>query len=508
LGRSLGRRREIATLLALGAPRAHIIGQFIAESALLAVAAVLAGALAGRWIHALLVSALSIRRAPITLAMDLNPRILIFTAVMFGLTVLTCGVVPAAASVRSNIIDDLKTTHAAFARRSRGMFGTRLLVVLQLGLSITLLTAAGLLLHSLINLDSFNVGFDRTRVLGVSITDTAVKRPPGQAAETLNRIIDGVRILPGVQSASSTSITPISGSMIGINVVIDGEPAGASPHAFLTAVSPRYFTTMGIPLISGRDFLSEDDPALRSVVIINRTLARHYFGDESPLGKRLRFIEGNRPSMEIVGVAADAVYTDIREQTPDFLYLPRSRSAPLRAVLVVRTNSNQTRALIEPIRRLIQSLDSGLTVSSAKTLDEFAYESLHDDRVTAELSATFSVLAVVIAAIGLYGLLSVSVAQQTRNIGIRIALGADRPQIIRFVAEQGARLFVAGVVIGVGGAVLSTSMIERMLFGLDRSDPLTLVAVILTLCAAAALACYVPVRRALRVDPVVALRAE
>jgi predicted permease len=509
LARSASRRREIATELALGATRGRLVRQFVIESALLASAGAAAGVLAAHWISAALVSSLSVGRAPVTLATGINMRVLAFTVVMLGLTIVCCGVLPAIVSTRANLIEDLKSTRASFSRGGRRSFVGGILVVAQLGVTVTLLSAAGLLLHSVVNLNTVDVGFDRSRLLSVSLTDTVTGRPPGQAADVLARILEQTRGLPGVQAASLTGIAPLSGDETGINVVVDGRSPGASPHAFFTSVSPGYFATIGIPLLMGRDFSPDDDPAVRPVVVINQTTARHYFGDERPLGKRLRFVEGNRPPMEIVGVVADAVYNNVREPTEDFLYLCRPRQpSSARAVLLVRTNARGSGALAEPIRQLVHALAAGVTVTAARTLDQFVDDSLQGDRVVAELCSAFSLLALVVAAVGLYGSLSVNVARQTRDIGIRIALGADTRQILGFVAGHGARLTVAGLLVGAVGAWASHSVVASMLFGVHGTDPLTLVGVVLVLSAVAALACCLPARRAMRVDPVIALRSD
>jgi predicted permease len=508
LTRATGRRREMAVELALGATRAHLIRELVAESAWLATAGAVAGILAARLTSGALVASLSTRRVPVELTAGLGGRVLVFTVLVLGFTILLCGVLPAVTATRADVMHDLKGRGSSPEPGGRWRVG-QLLIVGQIAVSVTLLAGAGLLVRSLVNLQTFDVGLDRDRVLSVSLADEMTTRPPGQVANVLSKLLERTRGLPGVRSASLSALALFTGDELGINVAVEGaRQTVASPHAYFNAVAPGYFATVGIPLVAGRDFSTDDDAPSRPVVIVNRTMARRYFGDESPLGKHLRFVEGNRPPMEIVGVVADSIHNDVREPALDFLYLyrPSRQSAVRRAVLLVRTDPSAGADVAGPVQKLVHSLDAGIAVTSVKTIRQSIDESLRDDRVISALCSTFSVLALTVAALGLYGVLSVTVARQTKEIGVRIALGADTRHIVRLVTAQGMRLTLVGLVLGMAGALASTSVLTTMLFGLHRTDLLTLGAVAVTLLAATTMACYVPARRAMHVDPVTALR--
>jgi predicted permease len=508
LTRATGRRREMAVELALGATRADLVRELVAESAWLTAAGAVAGILAARWTSGALVASLSTRRVPVDLAIGLDGRVLLFTAIVLGLTILLCGVLPAVTATRADVMHDLKGRGSSPAPGGRWRIG-QMLIVGQIAVSVTLLAGAGLLVRSLVNLKTFDVGLDRDEVLSVSLADEMATRPPGQVADVLSRLLEHTRSLPGVRSASVSALALFTGDELGINVAVEGaRQTVASPHAYFNAVAPGYFATMGIPLLAGRDFSTHDDPPSRPVMIVNRTMARRYFGDESPLGKRLTFVEGNRPAMEIIGVVGDSIHNDVREQPLDFLYLyrPSRPSAVRRAVLLVRTDPPGGSDVASAVQQLVHSLDAGIAVTSVKTIRQSIDESLRDDRVIAALCSAFSVLALTVAALGLYGVLSVTVARQTKEIGVRIALGADARHIKQLVTGQGMRITLVGLVLGMAGALTSTSVLATMLFGLHRTDPLTLGAVAITLIAVTTAACYVPARRAMRVDPLTALR--
>ena len=507
LTRATGRRREMAVALALGATRADLVRQLVAESAWLTAAGAVAGILAARWTTGALVASLSTRRVPVDLAAALDGRVMLFTVLVLGFTILLCGVLPAVTATRADVMHDLKGRGSSPEPGGRWRVG-QLLIVGQIAVSVTLLAGAGLLVRSLVNLQTFDVGLDRDRVLSVSLADEMTTRPPGQVANVLSDLVERTRGLPGVRSASVSALALFTGDELGINVVVEGaRETVASPHAYFNAVAPGYFATVGIPLVAGRDFSTGRRSPSRPVVIVNRTMARRYFGDQSPLGKHLRFVEGNRPPMEIVGVVADSIHNDVREPALDFLYLPAFPAGRVRrAVLLVRTDPSAGADVAGPVQQLVHSLDAGIAVTSVKTIRQSIDESLRDDRVVAALCSTFSVLALTVAALGLYGVLSVTVARQTKEIGVRIALGADTRHIVRLVTAEGMRLTLVGLVLGMAGALASTSVLTTMLFGLHRTDPLTLGAVAVTLIAVTTVACLVPARRAMHVDPVTALR--
>jgi predicted permease len=299
--------------------------------------------------------------------------------------------------------------------------------------------------------------------------------------------------------------------VIGINVTVDGytlKPGEVANERFI-GVSPGYFETMGIPLLMGRDFTEADvhpnspSDLLTSVAIINRTMARRFFGDGNPIGKYFHFVEGGtRPPLEIVGVVADSKYNDLREGPTDFFYLPGTHGD-----LQIRA-SGSAKSLAGPLLEIVHSLDGSVTVTSIKTLREQVDDSLHPDRLIAALCGVFSILALALTCVGLYGVLAFQVARRTGEIGVRMALGAQPRDIFRLVVGQGLRLTVSGLALGLIAALGASSMLASLLFGVKQTDPLTFLGVSVFLLDAAALACYLPARRAMRVDPMVALRHE
>jgi predicted permease len=509
------RRKEITLRLALGAGRWRLVRQLITESALLALMGAGIGLLLAIWGSNLLVAALSTEHFHVALKAGLSGRVLLFTSGILALTVFLCGLAPALSATRSDLAQDLKLQGSGAAASASRRSGVILIVVGQVALSTTILAGAGLLLHSLFNLETFDIGFNRDNVLAINFNGGGPGRTPEQINTFYDQLIERTKNLPGVRSASISAYTQTSGLM-GLNVEVEGHPVSSAEesHVFFNMVAPDYFETLGIPVLQGREFAAQDGGNAAMVAIINRTMARHYFGDESPIGKRLNFDTGKKwPTMEIVGVVADSKYNDLREASTDFVYVNRTQirtwhPAPnVVGVLDVRATGN-AKALSGPLREAIHSLDSSVKVTGIKTLRQQIDESLHQDRLIASLCGIFSLLALTLTCVGLYGTLSFSVVRRTNEIGVRMALGARPTNIFRLVIGQGMRLVIVGLVIGAAGALASASLLAKLLFGVKGADPVTFVGVSVVLIVAAILACYLPARRAMRVDPMVALRYE
>jgi predicted permease len=515
VARGAARRKEITVRLALGAGRWRLVRQLVTESALLALMGAAVGLLVASWVSNLLVASLSTEHYHAVLSAGLSGRVLLFTTAVLIFAVLLCGLAPALSVTRVDLAQDLKMQSAGMNRSVSQLRGGTLNVVGQVALSMTILAGSGLLLHSLFNLETFDVGFDRDNVLAVTFNGSGQGRTPEQINTFYDQLVERTRSLPGVRSASISSYSQTTAEM-GLNVAVEGY-APIPPlesHVFFNTISARYFETMGIPLLEGREFTSQDNGNTSSVAIINRTMARHYFGDQSPLGRRINFDTGRKwPTMEIVGVVADSKYNDLRESSTDFVYVNRTQmrafhpDTNIRGVLDVRVNG-KAHMLASPIRDAFRSFDSSLKITSIKTLRELIDESLHDDRLIATLCGIFSLLALVLTCVGLYGTLSFSVVRRTNEIGVRMALGARPGNIFGLVIGQGMRLVIVGLVIGAAGALASASLLEKLLFGVKGADPVTFVGVSVVLIVAAILACYLPARRAMRVDPMVALRYE
>lgn len=512
LAQGSARRREITLRLALGAQRVRLVRQLLTESALLAGAGALAGLLTARWASRLIVASLSDPQTHVVLATPLSGRVLLFSLVSTLFSVLVCGLIPAFSATRVDMGQDLKLNAGTAGHSTRTRL-SRLLVVGQVAMSVAALVTGGMLLHSLFNLESIDVGYDREHVLAIDM-DGSVPRQTAEAVKGFyDRLLEQTEALPNVRSAALSSFAPVSGRMIGVNLHVEGYSArsGEELKAFLCGVRPGYFNTLGITLLQGRDFDLQDSPDTPQVAIVNLSLARHYFGNEDPIGKRIEFVEGGR-TLEIVGVVADAKYYDLREATTDFVYTD-SLQGPSRDPRVIRsTLSVRAGGSVNPLRHtlasLIRSLDPSVRISRSATLQERIDDSLHTDQLIAALCGALSLLALSLSGVGLYGVLAYSVAQRTGEMGVRMALGARREHIFRLVVGEGMKMVAIGLLLGSAAAVALTGLLKNLLYGVRRGDPVTFLGICLLLVVAAALACYVPARRATRVDPMVALRNE
>ena len=504
LARGISRRRELIVRMALGAGRWRLIRQMLAEAALLGSAGAIAGLLAANWTTKSLAAALSTKQLPVQLDATLDARVFAFAAAVLAITVLLCGLIPAISATRGDLISDLKVSGANAAHAaSRSRLGN-LLLGAQIATSAIVLVAAGLLLHSLFNLETYNLGFDADHVVAVTLSGKAA------TPALYDQLSDRANHLPGVKAAAYSALLPLRGEVLGINISVPGYTprSAAETHAFFNDVSPGYFQAMRIPLLAGRDFTPQD-AAIQPprVAIINRTMAQHYFAGKDPVGSALTSAEGvSRPALRIIGVVADSVYLDLREKPGDIFYLPYGRGT-VRASLVLRASGNPA-TLAGAARDLIRSLGRSVKIESIETMRHQVNESLHEDRLIGALCAVFAALALLLTSVGIYGVLSFQVARRTNEIGIRVALGANRRDIFALVLRRGMRILVAGLAVGVAGALGITRVMAHMLFGVSSSDLLTYAAVGLVLLLAALAALYFPARRALRVDPMVALRYE
>lgn len=508
--RNLARRTEIATQIACGATRSRLATQFAIEAGVLALAGGLAGLVAAHWTSSALVTVLA-GDSSVVLDTGVSVRVVTFTIALLSLTVGLFGILPTIIAASGDPLRELRAGSAG----QRPVVGRRVrsaLVIGQLAGSVALLAGTGVLVQSFSALASVDVGFAKDRVISVALADAQTARPAGQAASAISRLLEDVRQLPGVQAASLAAIAPFSGNVLGINVTAEGGSNGTSAsRALWTSVSTGYFDTMGIPIREGRDFSAEDDPLGQPAVIINETLARRHFGSASPLGRRLRFVEGNRPPMPVVGVVADAVYRDTREDATDFLYVPRAvRNGPalVRGVLLIRMEADEDASLIPAVRGLAKTVDPGIVVRRATVLADDVEASLHRERSMAELSAVVSVVALILAAFGLYGTLSMTTLQRTREIGLRVALGASNRDIRRMVIGEALWLSMAGLAAGVFLAILVLSILGRLVVDLPRPNIATSVFVLGALALVTLTAATLPARRAVGIHPARALKAD
>jgi predicted permease len=510
LAQGSARRREIAVRLALGAGKLRLVRQLLTESTVLALTGAAAGLIVARWTSRVIVASLSDAQNHIVLATPLSGRVLLFSLASTMLAVLLCGLAPALAATRVDVSADIKTTAAGRTHGGPARFGS-LMVVGQVAMSVTALVAGGMLLHSLLNLETMNVGFEPEHVLALDMNGNAKGHTQDQVKNFYDRLLEKASALPGVRSATFSSFAPVSGGMFGINLKVEGYAArsGEELKAFECAARPGYFNTLGIELLQGRDFNLQDSPDSPRVVVINRSLARHYFGGQNPLGKRIEFVEGNR-ILQIVGVVADSKYNDLREEATDFLYIDLLQypSMPYaRGTLSVRAAGNVA-LLRNALPEIVRSVDPSVRVTRLATLRERIDDSLHTDRLVAALCGALSLLALSLAGVGMYGILAFSVSRRTSEIGVRMALGADRDDIFRLVVGQGMKMVLLGLLSGSAAALACAGLLKSLLFGVGRGDPLTFLGIWLLLAATAAVACYLPARRAAGVEPLVALRNE
>lgn len=501
LARASTRERELGVRRALGAGRGQVVRLLVTEGLVLAALGGLAGLTIAAWISEAAAALL-----PVSLQAPVRPNagVVAFTLILCLLTTLLFALAPAWTVSRADVADVMRG--AGRVTRSSPLRST--LVVVQIGLAIVLVSGAALFLRSFATAQSVDVGFE--------IEDRAIVsfnlRPRGYSEEEGQRFIRDalarVQALPGVESATTTRMVPFGGGVWTGGFEAEGVEPPAGEEAFdagFNAVGPDYFRTLGIPILAGRGFTESDDARAPPVVVVNQALADMVWPGESPLGKVVG--RGADYRFTVVGLARDANYYDLGEDPQPQLYLAVLQYYQPRVNLVAKAGRDAA-DLIRPIRAELRSLDSQLIISGARTLEEVFADTLGSYRVLATLVSVFGALALLLAAVGLYGVLSYLVSQRTRELGVRIALGARRPQVVGLVLGRGLRLAVLGVV---GGAVIAWSAawaVRGFLFGITPHDPVSFVAVPFMLMAVAALAAYLPARRAASIDPMQAIRHE
>jgi predicted permease len=501
LARAAGRRREIGIRLALGATRWRLLRQLLTESVLLAICAGAAGMLLSFWLNDIL---LAVSRAPTEIALALKPdvRVLAFTLVVAVTTGMLFGLAPALGATRPDLVPALKE------RLGRSRLA-RAFVVAQVAISLILLVTAGLFLRSLDKALDVNPGFDPANRISLSFDLGIQGYTDQQRGAFYARLLEQVRAMPGVRAASLASPLPLSGRVIGSAVSLEGvDPDAGGVPVNLGAFAPEYFETMGAPLVRGRDFAATDGPGAPLVAIINETLARRLWGNEDPLGRRLRLYGRDEPYREVVGVAKDGKYDELTESPRGFLFLPERQHADLSDISLVVKTAGDPRPLAGALSAAVHELDPALPIFRLETLEQALRNRLDKERGASSLLGVFGTLALLLAALGLYGVMAYAVTQRTREIGIRVALGARQVDVLRQFVGEGMRLAAVGVVIGIALSVALTRIIARFLYGVTATDAATFAAGAALLCVVAVLASWFPARRAARVDPMVALRAE
>ena len=521
LARTSARRKEIGIRLALGGSRLRLIRQLLTESVLLALLGGAGGLLVAYWGSKALVTLVSSGTGPVILDAHLDGAVLGFTTAVALVAGLLFGMAPAVRSTRLDlapVLKDAATSEALGGRRHRLVLG-KLLVVIQIAISITLLAGAGLFVRTLVNLKSQDFGFDHDRLLvfGVNPIQSGYNFQSGYnggpVANLYRDLLDGIRKIPGVRSASYSQLALITGWENSGPIVIQGGSAPPNQEMFAkwNAIGPDFLETMGIRQLMGRGISQQDVDMSSRVAVVNEEFARRFLGGKSPLGARFTNRSEIDPGseFEIVGVVRSAKYSNAREPTPPTYYLPYT-VMPLSlggVTFEVRTAVNP-QELVPGIGQAVGQIDPRLPMVDVSTQDEVIEKELMEERLLARLSSFFGILAVLLSAIGLFGLMGYTVTRRTREIGIRIALGARRGSVLVMVLGETLTLVAAGVGIGIPCALAATRVIQHMLFGLPAYDPATLVIVSAGVLIAGAAAGYLPARRAMLMEPITALRYE
>jgi putative ABC transport system permease protein len=508
LARGTVRTREIGVRLALGADRSRLVRQLLTESLMLALLGGVFGLLVAVWVMHALETFKPAVAVPVALDLGLVPSVLAFTAGLAGATGLLVGLAPALHASRTAIVPVLKDDGpSGRPRRSRLRAA---FIVAQVACSTLLLIGALLFIRSLQQARAIDVGFDPSYMVVMSVNPELQGYDEPRARELYGRLLSTVGGVPGVSSVSLAANAPLGpgGSPRRATVIEGYQPQpGEDTETAYNIVGPRYFDTMRITLRRGRSFTDADGPNAPPVVIVNDAFARRYWPDGDPLGKQLSVNGSEGPFREVVGVVRTGKYNTLGEEPRPLYYLPLLQEYQGDVVLHVRTNTDP-RALIAPVRDAIRRVDAAVPVFDMKTMDDHLLIALLPARLAGTLLGASGMLAVLLAAVGIYGVMAYSVAQRTREIGVRMALGASGRQLLVLVIGEGARLTGAGLAIGIVAAVGLTRLLSSLLYGIRPGDLVSFIGAALVLTASAVLACYIPARRATRVDPLVALRAE
>jgi macrolide transport system ATP-binding/permease protein len=515
LARSTARRKEIAIRLALGASRGRLVRQLMTESVLLAFVGGCAGLVLSIWVTNLLMALKPSVPLPININVRADWRVLVFTFLFSLVAGIVFGLVPALQASKPELVPVLKDERSAFGHRHTLFSLRNILVIAQVAMSLVVLVAAGLFLKSLRNAQTISPGFDATQVVTMSLATGSQGYDETKSRLFYQQLVNRVQSLPGVQAASIAQSAPLSffyAPALAAPTIVEGHepPAGENPPIIgNNTVGPNYFQTLGIPLLRGRDFTAEVQQGTPSVVIINETMAHSFFANQEPIGRRLRVMRrGERPvSCEIIGVVRESKYLSLGEDPVPFLFLPFSQNPSPVMTLLVRADGNP-KSLIAAVRHEVKGLDDNLPPFNVVTLAENIDISLFPARFGALLLGGFGLLALVLATVGIYGVMSYSVSQRTHEIGIRMALGAQVNNVLRLVVGQGMVLASIGMAIGLAAAFALTRVVKNLLYGVSATDLATFAVITVLLFVVALLACYIPARRATKVDPLVALRYE
>jgi predicted permease len=507
LARAAARRREFTVRSALGAGRLRLVRQLLTESMLLAGLGGLLGVLLAQAGMKVLLVFMQLPADPVSFNVTPDARVLFFTMAASLLTGLLFGLAPALRGSRIDLASARTGAGGSVAGDVSRQRFNQALVVIQVALSLVLLVGAGLFIRTLQKLKAMDAGFNRENVVVFEL-DFTQRLDNTRSATLYKEVLARLEALPGVSAAGTSSDFLLDSHYELDKVIAEGYAAspGEDLNCHINRVSPRFFETMGIPLLIGRGLEPQDerraDANAPRAVVINHAMARRYFGDANPLGQRLYSIHQPERKLEIVGVVKDVSYMSLREPAFPVCYLLSFNSGRMFAL---RTTSDSVAA---SLRRVVREVDPTVRVRDVRSLDNVVNTSLHHERVVAQLGGFFSLFALALACLGIYGVLSFSVVQRTREIGVRIALGAQRKDVLALVVSQGVKLALLGLALGLVAALAATRFVESLLYGVTTTDPVTFVCVSLLLVVVAGLASWLPARRATKLDPMTVLRHE
>ena len=509
LARAASRQKELAIRTALGATRTAVVRLLMIETLILSLAGGCLGLLIAFWGTEALLK-LTPDNIPRLNEIGIDARVFGFTLAVSVVTGLLFGLLPAIQASKPD-------PNGALKEGSRGLLGSgaakrtrSALVTVEVALALVLLIGAGLMIKSFLRLQQMNLGFNPDHVLAVDLTLSENRYPDGpQQIAFFQRAVEGIQTLPGVQSAAATTGLPLTVSLNGSDFRIEGRPepeAGQEMIINTRSVSPRYFQTLGIPVIKGREFSERDRADAPLSAIINNDLARLYFPNEDPLGKRITFTDGES-WMSIVGVVGDVKQLGLDSNAEPEVYFPHLQVPAPSMSLIIRTASDPL-SVAAAVKNQIQTIDKDLPIDDAKTMQQLLAESVSGRRFNMLLLTVFAMVSLLLAIVGIYGVMSYAVTQRTQEIGIRMALGAKAGDVLTMVVKNGMSLALIGVGIGLAGSFALTRLLSSLLFQVAPTDAVTFTVVSICLVVAALLACYIPARRATKVDPLVALRSE
>src|SRR5579862_7222144 len=511
IARATARQKEIAVRLALGASRSRIISQLLVESLALAIAGGIAGLALAAWMDKALVNFLPTGSSPITISTIPDWRILAFNLAVSLLTGVIFGLVPALQSTRPQLAGTLKDQVGSIVGgASVGL--RKALVAAQVMLSLLLLIGAGLFIRSLQNLKDLDPGFHTANLLGFAVDPPLNGYKQERSLDLYRQLRDNLDAIPGVESAALAIMPVLSGNEWDSSMAVEGFQAKPTeqPDPHMQFISPDYFKTMNIPILLGRDFRMSDGRGAPKVCIVNESFARKYFKDGNAVGKHIGMggDPGTKLDTEIIAVVRDTKYESMRDEIPAEVYQPYHQMPFVLGMYAYVRTARQPEQVFSSIRQVVNSLDANLPVFQMKTIEAQMEESLITERLVATLSSGFGILATLLAAIGLYGVMAYMVAQRTREIGVRMALGAASSDVIWLVMKEVLQLVVIGVAIGLPAAWALTRFAKSQLYGIQPNDVLTIVLATAGIALVAILSGYIPARRATRLDPMRALRWE